>query len=261
MRIGLSSASFYPNIKTEESISLMNKLGFDIGEIFLNSPSEYSEDFAYILKEETNKYDFHINSVHSFSSSFEPYLFDNYKRRRDDMFSYFKKVCKLARIVGANCYTFHGMRLTSFKDIDKNLVVDIYNKLCYTALEEGIKLAQENVSWCMSSNLNFLEFLLEKCSSHIYFTFDIKQGYRANKKPKEYLNIMRERMINFHINDKDENNQCLIPGRGKVDYKQIYKNLCEIQYKGPGIIEIYSENYNNVIEIVNSKEFLKKIFV
>lgn len=261
MEIGLSSASFYPNINTEQSIALMSSLGFTIGEIFLNSPSEYEEDFIKILIEEKNKNNFNINSLHSFSSSFEPYLFDNYKRRRDDMYICFKKICKAAKMLGANSYTFHGMRLSNINTLDKKLVVDIYDKLCYTALEEGIRLAQENVCWCMSSNLDFLNLLLEKCKYPIHFTLDIKQAYRAGKEPEDYINVMGINLVNFHINDMDENNQCLIPGSGKVDYKKIYDKLCKINYTGAGIIEIYRENYEDYMEIAQGREFLKKIFV
>ena len=60
MEIGLSSASFYPNVNTEDSIEVMKQLGFESGEIFLNSPSEYEEDFIKELLEEKNKYNFKI---------------------------------------------------------------------------------------------------------------------------------------------------------------------------------------------------------
>ena len=40
------------------------------------------------------------------------------------MFVYFKKVCKAAKILGADCYTFHGMRYQSL-DFIKN---EVYNR-------------------------------------------------------------------------------------------------------------------------------------
>ena len=42
MDIGLSSACFYPDLHTENSIGKMKELGFNHGEIFLNTWSEYS---------------------------------------------------------------------------------------------------------------------------------------------------------------------------------------------------------------------------
>ena len=161
----------------------MKNLGFNSGEIFLNSISEYEEDFANIILEQSLENDFKINSVHGFSSSFEPYLFDEYKRRRDDSFLQFEKICKFTKIVGADCYTFHGMRNKKLNEISKEFVFDIYDKLLYISKEKGIKLCQENVFWCMSGNIDFLYMLKERYEGSIYFTLDIKQAYRAGKIP------------------------------------------------------------------------------
>lgn len=260
MDIGISSACFYPYLKTEDSIALMNRIGFKIGEIFLNSTSEYEIDFAKILLEERLKYDFKINSVHSFSVSFEPYLFDEYKRRRDDSFVLFEKVCKLAEVVGAKCYTFHGMRYKDIRNMDMKLVTDVYNKLTYTAEEHGIKLCQENVFWCMSNNIDFLNEIKDKCSGPLYFTLDIKQAYKAGKLPEDYINVMGERIENFHINDRDNNNICLMPGKGSVDYKKISCKFKEIGYNGIGILEVYRENFNKYSELMWSKNYIEKQF-
>lgn len=256
MEIGLSSASFYPNVKTEDSIELMKKLGFESGEIFLNSPSEYEENFIKGLLEERNKYAFRVYSVHSFSSAFEPYLFDSYKRRREDMFVYFKKVCKAAKILGADCYTFHGMRYQHINPFTNKFILEVYNELIYTALEQGVKLAQENVSWCMSSDINFLRMLKEECKYPVNFTLDIKQAYKAGIEPEKYINVMGKNMINFHINDKDKDSICLLPGKGNVDYKKLFCKLKEMGYNKIGTIEVYSDNYNNLSEISDTKKFL-----
>jgi sugar phosphate isomerase/epimerase len=256
MEIGISSASFYPNINTENSISFMSNLGFKSGEIFLNSPSEYEEDFIKKILEEKLKYNFKIHSIHCLSSAFEPYLFDDYKRRRDDMLLYFKKICKAAKILGAKYYTFHGMRWKNIDDLNSKFVLEMYDKLTYLSMEQGIKLAQENVSWCISSDLKFLNMIRGNLKYPIYFTLDIKQAYKANVLPEKYMDLMKDRMVNFHINDRDSNNVCLLPGKGKVNFKKISCKLKEIGYNEIGIIEVYSNNYSNYDELKNSKEFL-----
>lgn len=256
MEIGLSSASFYPKVNTESSIALMKKLGFNIGELFLNSPSEYDEDFIKLLLEEKDKNSFKVNSIHGFSSSFEPFLFDSYKRRREDMFIYFKKICKAAKLLGAECYTFHGMRRQDLSFVEHKFIVEIYNKLVYTAMEEGVKLCQENVSWCMSADVKFLKMIKEECQYPLYFTFDIKQSYKAKVEPEEYIDIMDSRIMNFHINDRDEENLCLLPGKGNVNYRNLFNKLNEKGYSGSGIIEVYSNNYLNYDELIDAKKFL-----
>lgn len=260
MDIGLSSACFYPNLHTENSIQVMKELGFNYGEIFLNTPSEYEKEFLKVLIEKKEIYDFNINSVHAFSGSFEPYLFDKYDRRRNDMLEYFKKVCAAAKILGANCYTFHGMRYADFKGLDTKFIIDIYNELSYIALEAGIKLAQENVSWCMSSDLKFLTMLARECRYPIYFTLDLKQACKANISIEKYINVMGSNIVNLHINDRDDSSPCLLPGKGNLNYEDIASKLKNVNYSGKGIIEVYSNNYSNYEELTGVKDFVSEKF-
>jgi sugar phosphate isomerase/epimerase len=257
MKIGLSSASFYPEINTEDSIKLMANMGFNSGEIFLNTPSEYEEDFINRLIEETKKYNFQVHSIHCCSSQYEPFIFDKYKRRRDDMLIYYKKLCKAAKQLGAQCYTFHGMRLERFNNIDKKFITDVYNELSYISLEEGIKLAQENVSWCMSSDLKFLSLLNDCCKYPIYYTLDIKQAYKALIEPERYIDIMGKNIVNFHVNDRDDSHICLLPGKGTVDYGKIVSKLKGMEYDGMAIIEVYRENYSSYSELIEAGKHLK----
>lgn len=258
MEIGLSSAVFYPDVCTENSIEIMNGLGFDCGEIFLNSTSEYEEEFIEAVNEQRQKFSFRVNSVHGFCAAYEPFLFDRYKRRRDDCFKTYKMVCRAAKTLGANCLTFHGMRLMPLGDIDEKLVMDAYDKLAYAAAEEGIMLAQENVSWCMSSQLDFIQMLMEKCKYPIHFTLDLKQAYKAGTEPEEYMKIIGKKLVNLHINDKDEGNICLLPGKGNVDYDHIFQLLRAVEYDGTATIEVYRENYKSYNQIENARKYLCK---
>ncbi|MBZ9688983.1 sugar phosphate isomerase/epimerase [Clostridium estertheticum] len=260
MDIGLSSACFYPDLHTENSIEKMKELGFNHGEIFLNTVSEYEEEFIKILLEKKESCEFNVNSVHAFSSSFEPYLFDKYYRRRADALKHFKSVCKATKLLGASCYTFHGMRYTNFNELDKKFIIDIYNELSYIAMESGVKLAQENVSWAMSSDLKFLTFLAEKCKYPTYFTLDLKQACRANVPIEKYIDIMGNNIVNLHINDRDEISSCLLPGKGNLNYKNIANMLKSVGYSGKGIIEVYSDNFSNYEELTKAKNFVFEIF-
>ncbi|MBU3110934.1 sugar phosphate isomerase/epimerase family protein [Clostridium lacusfryxellense] len=260
MEIGLSTACFYPDVYTENSIGKMKELGFNCGEIFFNTPSEYEQEFLKVLIEKKEFYKFNVNSVHAFSTSFEPYLFDKYDRRRHDMLKHFKKVIKAAKMLGASCYTFHGMRYTKFNDLDRKFVIDRYNELSYIAMEYGIKLAQENVSWCMSADLEFLNFLSESCTYPIYFTLDFKQACKANIAIEKYIKVMGSNMVNLHINDRDENHPCLLPGKGNLNYEDISIMLKEICYAGKGIIEVYNNNYSSYDELTKAKEFVSGKF-
>lgn len=256
MKIGLSSACFYPEVLTEDSIKLIKDIGFNSGEIFLNSNSEYEDGFIEILNEERLRHGFEIKSVHSFSSAFEPYLFEMYTRRRQDMFKSFKKVCRAAKQLGAEYYTFHGMRKLDFDTLDRKHIVDIYDRLIYSAMEEGVVLAQENVSWCMSSDTRFLELLRDKCRYPVKYTLDIKQSFRAGVDVQSYLDAMAGDLVNLHINDRDEDKSCLLPGKGSVNFEELFSKLSRIGYKGDMIIEVYRDNFKKYEELALARDFL-----
>ncbi|WP_186431295.1 hypothetical protein [Clostridium sp. BSD9I1] len=54
---------------------------------------------------------------------------------------------------------------------------------------------------------------------------------------------------------------CKLSGRAKIDLKSLFLKLKDMNYKGPGIIEVYSENYNKYDEIIESRDFLKKYII
>ncbi|WP_461204728.1 sugar phosphate isomerase/epimerase family protein [Clostridium sp. DL1XJH146] len=259
MKIGMSSACFYPDMDVEDSVEKMKNLGFDCGELFINSPSEFNDKFANILLEKINEHNFKVVSIHGFSSFFEPFMFSKYKRRRDDMMKYFSDLCKLGKKIGADSYTFHGMRLVDRNVLSLPEIIDRYNEISYIAAENGIKFSQENVSWCISSDLNFIGELKEKIENPLYFTLDLKQANKARKNPIDYIKVMGDKLVNFHINDYDDENVCLLPGNGAVNYNEIFSELKKVNYNGEAIIEVYRNNYENYVELSKCKDYLEKI--
>lgn len=259
MNIGISTAIFYPDTFTEDALRLVSSKGFDTGEIFANSFSEFTEDYAHMLKERSRKLDFTINSIHTVSSAFEPYLFDRYERRREDFFKIFKDFMKFGNIVGAKVYTFHGLvnnhgNKIAFKDI-----LYVYDRLVYTAMEQGIMIGQENVSWCLSSDLEYLKRLRDGMKEPLKFTLDVKQAVKAGKSPYDYLDLYGEDLVNLHLNDNDEAHSCLLPGKGTFDFRALFDRVEKAGYQGPGIIEVYRENYDTLEDLRQSKLILEAI--
>jgi len=64
-------------------------------------------------------------------------------------------------------------------------------------------------------------------------------------------------VVNFHVNDRDEHHICMLPGQGVVDYTRIGSILKQNHYNGPALIEVYSSNFENSIEIARAKNFLE----
>jgi sugar phosphate isomerase/epimerase len=258
MRVGISTACFYPSVNTEDTLDIIKDSGFDLCEVFLEAQCEMGEDYCSKLREKSEKLGLEIYSVHAFNGNFEPYLFDKYERRRHEMEMKFRDVCRAASILGAKYYTFHGitsnMPRGNIEEVARGM-----NKLCRVAEEYKINLSWENVSWCMSGNPQFLKDIDEKIYEKLYFTLDIKQALRSKHYPNEYIDIYGKRLSTVHINDAGTDGTCLMPGRGNLKLKEIIDKVKNIDENIPFIIEVYRENFKAYDELSIAREYLYNI--
>lgn len=262
MDIGISTACFYPEVFTEDTVEIIASLGFKKVEVFLETASEYREDYCRRLRENTDKYGLEVYSVHSFAVQHEPFLFDKYGPRKRDAWDTFFKVVKAAGILGAKHITFHGPSRRWFGKEASELksIAREMDRLAECAGEYGLSLAWENVYWCLSHDPELVQRVMNNTSStNINFTLDIKQANRSGVPLEQYLQTMGQRLVTVHINDFSPGNMCLLPGRGQVDYKQLFKTLAGINYCGPMIIEVYRNNFCHYSELVEARDFLVSI--
>lgn len=218
---------------------------------------EYNKSYIDILKEKMNFYNVQTHSVHAFCATFEHQLFSEYERRRHDALKVFEKVLQAAVGVGARSYTFHGdKRSDSFNEIDFKHYLRCLDELLQMASAYNIDLSWENVAWCQTSRPEFIA-KVKADAPLLKFTLDIKQARRANIDPKKYIDVMGGRLINVHVNDYNDENSCMLPGRGMFDFKEFFKTLSGIGYKGNAIIEVYRTNFENHEELKSSFEYLQ----
>lgn len=70
---------------------------------------------------------------------------------------------------------------------------------------------------------------------------------------------MGDRLVHIHINDNNAGNDCLLPGAGDVDYQRLFEILKKNSYSGDFMLEVYRCNYDDMAQLVNSYEYVKKI--
>ncbi|WHH59057.1 sugar phosphate isomerase/epimerase [Petroclostridium sp. X23] len=258
MDIGISTACFYPT-PTEKTIPIISELGFKKIEVFMESYSEYKEDFCIKLKDQVDRLGIKVISTHAFGSVYEPFLFSEYDRRKEDSIQIFKKALNASRILGAQYFTFHGSRRDMTTDhYDYARFGSEMTYLAELAREYNIILAWENVFWCQSGCPSFVEQALQHIrSDNLKFTLDIKQANKSGVDPTQYIHVMKNRVANVHINDADSENVCLLPGEGKVDLKAIINLLKKYEYSGDFIIEVYGHNFNDIKQIKKAQTYLE----
>jgi len=258
MIVGASTACLYP-LETEKAIDELAKQGIKNIEVFLEANSEAELSFCKLLKEKIDNYGMNVISVHSFCASFEPFLFDEYKRRSNDALSQFVKVCKAMQYLGASYYTFHGDRnIQSGETFSYREYCLVFSSLAHIAKECGGLLAWENVSWCRSGSALFLKNCMQYLDGCDFgFTLDLKQALRSNEKIADYLEVMNNNLVNVHVSDYNEFSSCILPGNGKRDFVEIISLLRKNNYNNAILIEVYNDCYRKYSEIGKSQKYLE----
>ena len=148
MRIGLSTSGFYGRFETEEAAEYIAALPVDCAEAFLQTPSEYTLEFAALVRRSFGRV--HCTSVHPMGTQFENSMMSRSKRQRQDAFDLFCRVLDAGMALGAGTYVYHG-RSTSLLsplpwDLQKNL--DVLGPMCELAAQREMVIGWENVCWC-----------------------------------------------------------------------------------------------------------------
>jgi len=263
MKMGISTASFYPHLLTEDAINEIGSLGIGTCEVFLESMSEYEIEFGEELERRIREQQISVYSVHSLCSQFESQLFAAAERQRRDSLKILEKVFAVARLLKAQVYVFHGPANMKRNTVhyDYKRLGRIASELADLAEEYGLKFSWENVYWCYFNHPEFGRKVMEHCNSgNLYFTLDIKQAMLSGFDWKDYLEEMGKRIANVHICDYNHEGKLLLPGRGDFDFSHLKDKLESVGYQGPVILEVYHNNYQSFEELLESYQEMERIF-
>ncbi|MGI6160874.1 MAG: sugar phosphate isomerase/epimerase family protein [Christensenellales bacterium] len=267
MDIGISTASFFGRLNTEDALQEIGRLGVRTCEVFLGSHSEYTEDFAKLLADIAGKYGVRISSVHSLSTQFEPQLFSINDRQAADARVFLKRIFKAAEIMGAGMYVHHGptmLKRVSKRPLDYKWLAKRASMLADMAADYGVKFTWENVQWCLYGFPGFARELNSCLSTkNLYYTLDLKQAARSGYNISEYVKDMGERMVNLHICDYvcgKEGADSKMPGEGQCDFNLLKRELDAVGYNGPAILEVYIQDYNDSSDLLYGVDFLNSVF-
>ena len=258
IQVGVSTASLFKRKYNEESVAYLSEHGGPACEIFLGTYREYKPEFAALLKK--NKGEMAVHSVHTLNTHFEPQLFSANPRALEDAYEIAENVLRSAQVLGAKYYTFHGVarvkRKITYNDYEK--IGGMYSVLCDKCAEYGVQLALENVEWAHYNHPGFFSGVKRFCPA-LKGTLDIKQAREAGEGYDAYLEEMGTDIVTVHVSDIDDCGNLCLPGRGTVDFKELFVKLAAVGFGGAVLIEVYNENYGKDEELIASYEYLKNV--
>lgn len=256
MKVGISTASLFPEKHTEEAAKLIKSLGAPVAEIFLSSFYEYRPEFSKALAPEVEGME--INSVHVMPLNFEPSLFDSTRRVRGDGYYWLDQIARSAQLLKCKNYTFHGFaRLGNGKDDFGYIGERIAEAYSFMA-GYGVNLCLENTAHYAYNRPGFFREIKQRCPS-LYAVFDIKQARRSGYPYQMYISEIAGSIAYVHLSDVDANGKMRLPGKGIYDFNEILKRLSDAGFSGNIIVENYRSDYGDFEELKNSVDFLNEL--
>ena len=263
MEIGISTASYFPRLVTEDAMEQVALAGAKVSEVFFATHSEYTREFAAEVKKRADAGGVRINSVHALTNQFEPELFGKGLRAHADALTTFTRVCEAGEVLGAKYYVLHGA--TRLKPavkyvFDYEFLASRVNKLCDIAQSHGITLTYENVHWAYFSVPEYFEKLAPLCP-RLGATLDVKQAMQSRLDYADFLRVMGSRLKTVHLCNWTESGKLVLPHskEGVLDFKLLFKRLRDAGFDGACLIEVYSSCYNDFAEIARSLDYLNDI--
>ncbi len=257
MKVGISTASLFLRKYNEDALPIIESLGADVAEIFLESFCEYTEDYANILKSRLGS--LKIHSIHSLNTHYEPELFSKNDRSYGDAEKIFRNVLRVAEILDAKYNTFHGrIRIKRANYSNYEETGERFNSLLSIASNYGVEICLENVQWAMYSEAGYFD-KLKHFTKQLKSCLDIKQARLSGYDYTEYLNEMSDRLRTVHISDYDCDGKVLLPGKGLFNFEKFIGELNAANFDGALIIEVYKDSYKSFDELGESLNYIKKL--
>lgn len=259
MTIGISTASLYGKLYTEDALRFFAQNNVACAEVFLASFSEYTPAFGETLARAQG--DVEVYSIHTLNSQFEPQLFSRSARQKDDAMVIYRQALQIGKRLGARVYVLHGPQQLKYTKYvtDYAFYGQRTSELAEIAREYGIMLTWENVHWTHYNHPRFMRALREYCRAPVYNTLDIKQAAQSGVTVNEYIEDMAGQIKNVHVVDFDETGRLVLPGRGQYDYRAL-KHALGSSYDGRVMVEVYDGCYQKPEEILESYRRLQEVW-
>lgn len=258
MEVGISTACLYP-METEQALRQVLEQGARTVEIFFNAESEYSVSYLRRLQTLLTRYGAVVYSIHPYTAAYESMMFfSDYPTRFSDSVLQYRRTFAVAAFLGAKAVIFHGAR----KDLPISMerYCERYARLARAAQEEGVLLAQENVSRCKcgaSEHVKAMRYILGK---EVHFVLDVKQARRSGEALQDMYDAMSGQIVCVHLSDAAPGHDCLLPGTGQTDFSGLRHHLMTQGGTSPLMIEVYRTGFAAVSELKESLCHAKQFF-
>ncbi len=223
MKVGISTACFYPEQETETALKSIKSLGADCAEVFLRTFYEYRPEFAKAVAPDICGVNVHSARVSW--ENFEGQLFSASRRIRGDGFYWLDQIMRSAQLLGVHNYTFRGFsRNTQACDDFDALSGYIWGVTEFCA-RYGVGLCLENAHCALYNRPSVFAKLKRRCPQ-LSAVLNLAQARMSGYPYTMYLKDMAGAISQVNLTVED-----------LTDNAELFKRLKDTGFDGAVIIE------------------------
>lgn len=240
---------WFPQKSWESEFYLASALGYDYIELIAereqndNNPL-WSEQGVKRIKDLTVENGL---SLHAFCTD---YIIDHSLSDDACVFDHTVKLLSRGKSLGVQKLILPMFEKSEVNERNSDKYLDVIKELASVA-------NRSNISLCLETILNgkeLLNFLRTLDSNNVGCVFDTGNRVAFGHNIYSDIKLLGDKIYHVHIKDKNEDNENVLLGTGKVNFYKAFESLAAIGYKGPytfetfrGINPVNTARYNKML--------------
>ncbi|HEY6667825.1 MAG TPA: sugar phosphate isomerase/epimerase, partial [Candidatus Nitrosopolaris sp.] len=253
MKFAFSTNAFKKH-PLEDAVKKIGEVGYEGVEILCDVPHAYPPVFKKedrrSLKRLISNYNLQISNLNAFTlyaiqDIYHPSWIEDKTTFAQLRIEHTINCIMLAKDVGAkNLSTEPGGPVDGRIDRKKleKLFVSNLSKVTKVAEREGVNiLVEPEPNMLIERSEQFLNFIKRIRSEVVRLNFDIGHFFCVKEDPAKIVHKLSDYIEHFHLADiaKNRVHDHLIPGKGAIDFRSVFKAIDEIGYNGFVTVELY----------------------
>jgi sugar phosphate isomerase/epimerase len=253
MKFAFSTNAFKKH-PLEDAVMKIGEVGYEGVEILCDVPHAYPPVFKKedrrSLKRLISNYNLQISNLNAFTlcaiqDIYHPSWIEDKTTLAQLRIEHTINCIMLAKDVGAkNLSTEPGGPVDGRIDRKKleKLFVSNLSKVTEVAEREGVNiLVEPEPNMLIERSDQFLNFIKRIRSEVVRLNFDIGHFFCVKEDPAKIVHKLSDYIEHFHLADiaKSRVHDHLIPGKGAIDFRSVFKAIDEIGYNGFVTVELY----------------------
>lgn len=273
MKLAFSTNAFkrYP---LQDAIRQIARIGYSGVEILCDVPHAYppalTDSQIQSVKDAISSLGMQISNLNAFSlyalgDVHHPSWIEDDLRLRDVRLQHTIDCINLAKKIGArNISTEPGGPVphsANLNELEKIFLAGLV-QAAKAAEKEDVKLLIEpEPALLLENSRQFKNFVRNINSDHVRLNFDIGHFYCVGEDPANLVSELSEYIEHFHLADiaSTRVHNHLIPGRGSIDFAQVFDAMDDIGYDGFVTVELYPYQENPVQAAEEAYNYLQSI--